>query len=130
VQKIWKILIISVLLSAMAFVLRTQLIEPDEFGRLCTGRAAPGWCLVRQWLVAGFAHNYFGYVSLLAVVAALAFGIQGLAWLALAAGIFGCTMYRFEPSGAGVLLAALLLARSGSSATSIATDPKYGGAEE
>lgn len=111
-SNILKIIIISVALGTVAWVLRMRVVEPDEIGRLCTGHAAPPWCELRQWLVAGFIHNYFGYASLLAVAAAVVFRARAPAWLALAAGILGCTLYRFEPSGAGVLLAALLLARA------------------
>ncbi|MFO1435685.1 MAG: hypothetical protein U1F34_04750 [Gammaproteobacteria bacterium] len=44
-SNILKIIIISVALGTVAWVLRMRVVEPDEIGRLCTGHAAPPWCI-------------------------------------------------------------------------------------
>lgn len=99
------------LAGMVALLVRRFLVEPDHIGQLCTAAAAPAWCLVRHAVVLGFAHNVYGWVSVAAAVLALLLRAAPLAWLALASGVLGCVLYRFDPAGAGVLLAALVLAR-------------------
>ena len=113
-RAILRVLTVAVLAGAAAFVVRNFLVEPDFMGQICGGSgAAPSWCLVRQAVVLGFVFNVYGYASVAAAVFAMLSGWRPLAWLALAAGILGCVLYRFDPAGAGVLLAALVLARLG-----------------
>ncbi|MCG3202902.1 MAG: hypothetical protein NFCOHLIN_02788 [Gammaproteobacteria bacterium] len=106
-----RVLLVAVLVYALAMVARTQLIEPDAVGRLCTAASAPSWCALRQALVMGFVHNVYGWLSVGAALLAAVTGWRGLAWPGLVAGVVGGVLYRFDPAGAGVLLAALLLAR-------------------
>jgi hypothetical protein len=124
-KNLFKILAVACLLGLGAMLVRRQLIEPDAIGSLCTSEAAPAWCVLRQWLVQGFANNVYGWLSLGAVWLALLVRWRGLAWLALAAGILGCTLYRFDPAGAGVLLAVLVLGRLG-----VATGQQRDGGEQ
>jgi len=117
-----KIVAIAVLLGGGAMLLRRLLIEPDAVGSLCIAPGAPAWCLLRQGLILGFVYNLYGYASVaLALVALLvrraSTASLALAWLGLALGVLGCTLYRFDPAGAGVLLSALVLARLGASSS-------------
>lgn len=105
------VLLATALAYFLATVVRTQLIEPDAVGRLCTAAPAPAWCAIRQALVMGFVHNAYGWLSVGAALLAAVTGWRGLAWAGLVAGVFGGVLYRFDPAGAGVLLAALVLAR-------------------
>jgi hypothetical protein len=106
-----RILIVATLAGVAAFAVRKLFVEPDWIGQLCTSTAAPPWCLLRQGVVLGFARNVYGWASVAGAVVAVLFRSAPLAWFALAAGVFGCVLYRFDPAGAGVLLAALVLAR-------------------
>lgn len=112
-RAILRVLLGAALAGAAAFVVREFLVEPDFMGKLCGGSAAPAWCLVRHAVVLGFVFNVYGYASVAAALLALLLRSTALAWFALAAGILGCVLYRFDPAGAGVLLAALVLARLG-----------------
>lgn len=106
-----RILIVATLAGVAAFAVRKLFVEPDWIGQLCTAAGAPAWCLVRQGVVLGFAHNVYGWASVAGALLAVLFRSAPLAWCALAVGVFGCVLYRFDPAGAGVLLAALVLAR-------------------
>jgi len=112
-RAILRILLVAALAGAAALVVRKFLVEPDFMGQLCSGSAAPAWCFVRHAVVLGFVFNVYGYASVAAALLALLLRSAALAWFALAAGILGCVLYRFDPAGAGVLLAALALARLG-----------------
>jgi hypothetical protein len=106
-----RVVLVTALVYLLAMAVRTQLIEPDAVGRLCTAASAPAWCSVRQALVMGFAHNVYGWLSVTAALVAAFTRWRPLAWLGLVAGVLGGVLYRFDPAGAGVLLAALVLAR-------------------
>jgi hypothetical protein len=110
VREIARVLSVTVLVYVVAMAVRTQLIEPDAVGRLCTAASAPAWCAVRQGLVFGFVHNVFGWASVTMALLGAFTRWRWLAWLGLAAGVLGGVLYRFDPAGAGVLLAALVLA--------------------
>jgi hypothetical protein len=112
-RAILRVLTVAVLAGAAAFLVRKFLVEPDFMGQLCGGNGAPSWCLVRQAVVLGFVFNAYGYASVAAALLAMVFRAAPFAWFALAIGILGCVLYRFDPAGAGVLLAALALARLG-----------------
>lgn len=105
------VLLATVLAYLLATLVRTRLIEPDAVGRLCTAASAPPWCGIRQALVMGFVHNVYGWLSVTAALVAAFTRRRALAWLGLLAGVLGSVLYRFDPAGAGVLLAALVLAR-------------------
>lgn len=106
-----RVLLVAAFAYALAMVARTRLIEPDAVGRLCTAATAPAWCAIRQALIMGFVHNVYGWLSVATALLAAVTGWRGLAWAGLVAGVFGGVLYRFDPAGAGVLLAALVLAR-------------------
>jgi hypothetical protein len=106
-----RIIAVALLAAVAALAVRKLFVEPDAIGQLCTAAGAPGWCLIRQAVVLGFAHNVYGWTSVAAALLALLLRSAPSAWLALVAGVFGCVLYRFDPAGAGVLLAALILAR-------------------
>ncbi len=111
-RPIARVLLATVLFYLLATVVRTRLIEPDAVARLCTAASAgPAWCAIRQALVMGFVHNAYGWLSVGAALLAAVTGWRGLAWAGLLAGVFGGVLYRFDPAGAGLLLAALVLAR-------------------
>ncbi len=110
-RAILRVLTVAVLVGAAAFLVRKFLVEPDFMGQLCGGSGAPAWCLVRHAVVLGFVFNVYGYASVAAALLAMVLRFAPLAWLALGIGILGCVLYRFDPAGAGVLLAALALAR-------------------
>ena len=105
------VLLVTALVYLLAMAVRTQLIEPDAVGRLCTAASAPAWCSLRQALVMGFVHNVYGWLSVTAALVAAFTRWRRLAWFGLVAGVFGGVLYRFDPAGAGVLLSALVLAR-------------------
>jgi hypothetical protein len=106
-----RVLLVAVLAYALAMTARTYLIEPDAVGRLCTAAPAPAWCAIRQALIMGFVHNAYGWLSVATALLAAVTGWRGLAWAGLVAGVFGGVLYRYDPAGAGVLLAPLVLAR-------------------
>ena len=108
-----RILAVAILAGGAAIVVRKFLVEPDFMGQLCESTGAPAWCLGRQGIILGFVFNAYGYASVAAAAVAMLLRSRALAWIALAVGILGCVLYRFDPAGAGVLLAALVLARLG-----------------
>jgi hypothetical protein len=112
-RAILRVLTVAALAGAAAFVVRKFLVEPEFMGQLCGASGAPAWCLVRHAVVLGFVFNVYGHASVAAALLALLLRSTALAWFGLAAGILGCVLYRFDPAGAGVLLAALVLARLG-----------------
>jgi hypothetical protein len=108
-----RIVAVAFVAAVAAFAVRKLLIEPDTVGMICERTGAPAWCLARHAVVLGFAFNVYGWTSVAGAIAAALFRQRWLAWIALCAGMFGCVLYRFDPAGAGVLLAALVLARLG-----------------
>ena len=104
-------LLAALAVGALAWWLRKGLIEPDTIGALCASAAAPVWCEVRHLLVLGLVHNVYGWFSVGAAVLAVPLRLPVLAGLALVSGMVGCVLYRFDPAGAGLLLAILMLGR-------------------
>jgi hypothetical protein len=97
--------------GALAWWLRKGLIEPDAIGTLCASASAPLWCELRHLVVLGFVHNVYGWFSLGTAVLALSLRSPVFGGMALASGMLGCVLYRFDPAGAGLLLAILMLGR-------------------
>jgi hypothetical protein len=108
-----RIVAVAFAAACVAFAIRKLVVEPDAVGMLCEAATPPAWCLARHAVVLGFAFNVYGWTSVVGAIAAALVRRRSLAWLALSAGMFGCVLYRFDPAGAGVLLAALVLARLG-----------------
>lgn len=107
-----KILIIGAVASAVALGLRYGVVEPESVAATCLGQTPPGWCWVRQALVVGFSRNLFALSSLVAGVLATATRFRWLAVIAIVMGVMGSILYRFELAGVGLLLGALVFARS------------------
>ena len=105
------VLLVVLVTAALAWWVRKGLVEPDAIGSLCSASGAPAWCEVRRLVIEGFVRNVYGYVSVLAALLALWRRVEALAWLALVSGLVGCVLYRFEPAGAGLLAAVLILGR-------------------
>ena len=105
------VLLVVLATAALAWWVRKGLVEPDAIGSLCSASGAPAWCEVRRLVIEGFVRNVYGYVSVLAALLALWRRVEALAWLALVSGLVGCVLYRFEPAGAGLLAAVLILGR-------------------
>jgi hypothetical protein len=109
-----RIVAVAIAAACAAYAVRKLVVEPDTIGMVCEAAGAPTWCLARHAVVLGFAFNVYGWTSVAGALAAALFRLRAFAWIALCAGMFGCVLYRFDPAGAGVLLAALVLARLGS----------------
>lgn len=105
------VLLVVLATAALAWWIRKGLVEPDVIGSWCSASGAPAWCEVRRLVIEGFVRNVYGYVSVLAALLALWRRVEALAWLALVSGLVGCVLYRFEPAGAGLLAAVLILGR-------------------
>ena len=105
------VLLVVLATAALAWWVRKGLVEPDAIGSLCSASGAPVWCEVRRLVIEGFVRNVYGYVSVLAALFAFWRRVEALAWLALVSGLVGCVLYRFEPAGAGLLAAVLILGR-------------------
>ena len=106
-----RILLVGAVTSLVILLLRYQLIEPDDVGRLCTRAGAPAWCGIRQLIVLGFAWNAYGWASLLFSVMAMLTRWNAAAVAGMIMGITGILFYRYFPAGLGLLLSALTLAR-------------------
>jgi hypothetical protein len=105
------VLLVVLATAALAWWARKGLVEPDAIGSLCSAPGAPAWCEVRRLVIEAFVLNIYGYVSALAALLAYWRRMEAFAWLALVSGLWGCVLYRFEPAGAGLLAAVLILDR-------------------
>ena len=105
------VLLVVLATAALAWWVRKGLVEPDVIGSLCRASGGPDWCEVRRLVIQGFVHNVYGWLSVLAALFAFWRRVESLAWLGLVSGLVGCVLYRFEPAGAGLLAAVLILGR-------------------
>lgn len=96
---------------AAALWLRYGLVEREGLELLCT-QAQDSRCALREMVIATFAHNRLGYVSLAAAVLALLPLMRPLAWVGWLGGIAGLVLYCFDTSAPAALLSLLLLARA------------------
>lgn len=103
--------LLLLLVTLAATGLRFGVIESSAIGQQCGGSHAPGWCVLRQWLVLGFLHNVYGGAALLATAAAFVSGRIWLAWLAAALGAFALVLYGFVAGALALLLGCLRLLR-------------------
>jgi hypothetical protein len=102
--------------TTVALLIRFYVVEPEAFAAACAAGVGGFRCLVRQLTVAGFLHDAFGMTSLACGVIATIARWRWLAVIAMIAGAVGAVFYRFELSGAGLLLGALVWVRAGKSA--------------
>lgn len=107
-----KVLLIGAVTSAIALALRFGIVEPESVAATCLAKGAPGWCWIRDAVIAGFSHNWFALSSLAAGLLAVVIRSRGIAVLALVLGVAGSVLYRFDLAGVGLLLGALVFARA------------------
>lgn len=91
---------------------RYQLVEPEEIAQACAVHDE-GWrCVGRGFFVFGFLHNIYGWTALLTGAFATITRWRWLGAIAMLAGVAGAVLFTFELSGVGLLLGALVWARS------------------
>jgi hypothetical protein len=110
-QRVLKVLLFAVVLTAIMQAIRLLLVEPDEMAQLCSVNAAQWQCRIRDLAIQGFARHLYGPVSVAAGLLAWLGGIRLFAILAMVAGTAGVVLYDFELAALGLMLGALLLAR-------------------
>lgn len=94
---------------ALAWLLRSQIVDPPVIAQTCDVTPWQGWCIGRSMLMATFQHQELGWLGLAAGAGAL---IWRRAWLMRAALVFGCLgliLFSYDPAAFG-LLAGLLAA--------------------
>lgn len=93
----------------LAAFLRYQLVEYEPAWTVCAASGGPWWCAVRTAVNWGIGNRVFEILSVLAGAGAALASSAVLAYLALATGIAGVVLYRFEFSAIGILAGALVL---------------------
>lgn len=96
---------------AIGAALRYGLVERDSLGIACESGVADWRCAPRSLVIEAFLHQAFAILSLLAATVAAWRRRRALAGLAVAAGVSGMMLYRFEWSALGTLAGAIVLAR-------------------
>lgn len=96
---------------ALGAALRYGLVERDSLGIACESGVVDWRCLPRGLVIQAFLHQWFAILSLLAAALAEWRRLRSLAGLAIAAGVVGMMLYRFEWSALGTLAGAIVLAR-------------------
>ena len=96
---------------ALATAVRYGLVERDDLGPACAAADAAWPCHLRMLFIHGFVHGVYGYASLACAGLAAWWRAPWLAHAGLVVGTFGMVLYDFAWSGAGVVAAALVLAR-------------------
>jgi hypothetical protein len=97
--------------SAIAWWARVQIVEPEAVAAACLSGQGGWQCALREQLVLGFTRNAFGIAAVIVGVLATVSRWRSVALLAIACGVTGAILYRYELSGVGVLLGALVLLR-------------------
>jgi len=98
-------------LSGLAWAARTMIVEPEALAAACLA-GSDGWqCALREQLVLGFTRNAFGIAAVIVGILATVSRWRSLALAAVACGVVGAVLYRYELSGVGLLLGALVLLR-------------------
>ena len=90
---------------------RLQIVEPESVAAACLSGHDSWQCTLREQLVLGFTRNAFGIAAVIVGVLATVSRWRSVALLAIACGVTGAVLYRYELSGMGVLLGALVLLR-------------------
>lgn len=117
-----KILLFAAVLAVAMQAIRLLLVEPDEVARSCVAQAGQWFCPMRDFVVQGFVHKWYGTVSLIAAVLAWLGGWAVCAVLAMITGMAGVVLYDFDMAALGLLLGALLLMRHASREQAAAAD--------
>jgi len=80
------------------YLLRVYLVQPAELGALCSGEAAPLWCLARQELIIGMISGLWGQMALGFIGLSVFFKLA-VARLILLPGLFfaGISLFLFGP---------------------------------
>lgn len=106
------VLLFAALATTLMELARWLVVEPATLGASCAANGEPLLCRFRSALVFGFTRDVFGVLSVVAGLFATLIRWRWVAAIAMFAGIAGAVLYRFELSGAGLLLGALVLVRS------------------
>jgi hypothetical protein len=102
---------VVMMFSALAWAARLYIVEPDSVAAACLSDQSSWQCTLRHQLVLGFTRNAFGIAAVIVGVLATVSRWRSLAVVAIACGVFGAVLYRYELSGVGLLLGALVLLR-------------------
>jgi hypothetical protein len=97
--------------SGIAWWARVQIVEPESVAAACLSGHDSWQCALREQLVLGFTRNAFGIAAVIVGVLATVSRWRSVALLAIACGVTGAILYRYELSGVGVLLGAFVLLR-------------------
>ena len=97
---------------ALTLLARYGLVEPMPVASRCQeGGDFPWWCAVRDAIVLLFVKNLAGGASVLFGAWSTITRSRRLAVTAVAGGVVGMTLYRFDYAVIGVLLGLLVIAR-------------------
>ena len=107
-----RIFLIGVAAWLVAALLRYGLVEYAPAWTRCAAVDAPWWCVLRAAVLWGIGSRICEIVSLAAAALAALTRFRWFAVIALAAGVAGAVLYRFEFSAVGILAGALLMARA------------------
>jgi hypothetical protein len=113
-------LVLAAVIGAIAFTLRTLVIEPASIAHACDPAPWHGACAARTALMRSFVHQEIGWAGLAAGVLATVLRGRRTAAAALALGAAGLVLYSHEPAAVGALLGLLVLVRASAHAPSTA----------
>jgi len=97
--------------SCLAWLARLHIVEPESLAAACLSGQGGWQCALREQLVLGFTRNAFGIAAVIIGILATVARWRSLALAAIACGAVGAVLYRYELSGVGLLLGALVLLR-------------------
>lgn len=103
--------IISVLLL-FGIWLRYGVLQSDVVAARCTATSAPWWCAGRNALGLLIHFRVFGWLAVAAGIASWWIGGRTLAFIGLAAGVLGLSMYNTDLAAVGGVLALLRAVRA------------------
>lgn len=83
----WFYLVVALIGMLSGYLLRTQLIEPQEIGALCTAEQAPLWCQIRHAIIMGLVLGPWPWAGTVLVGMSLLLP-RSLAPVALVAGMW------------------------------------------
>jgi hypothetical protein len=108
------VLSVAIVLAIAAGLVRTQFIEPEIMGALCSAATPPWWCALRLGVLSLSSSGVFGYGALaLALASFFVKGRWAMAAVILSAafGGVGLSIYNAYWAATGLLLALLRAAR-------------------
>lgn len=108
------VLSVAIVFAVAAGFVRTQFIEPDYMGALCTSAAPPWWCALRLGILTFTSFGIFGYAALGFGLAS--FFVKGRCTMAavIISAVFGgigLSIYNAYWAGTGLLVVLLRAAR-------------------